>query len=123
MPVSRRPTRGLRVQRADTFETHGVVGRFDHRGVERFNFPQAVWLYAGIPMGSIDTFQRTVLAVNILTRLVTRQDLPVLIGTTSRRAMQLAPEFVRDCLEGRDFRGAGYAIPIEALREWMDGRR
>ena len=110
-PKRRRP--------ADTFYSEGVVAQLDEWGVERFNFPQQIWLYPNIAMGSNGAAPSEVLAVNILTRLIQVRDIRVVIGATSRRALQLAPAFVEECLSGREPHWHRYTIPITALRAWL----
>jgi hypothetical protein len=107
----------------DTFLQEGVVAEIDQWGVERFNFPQDIWLYPDVAMGSVGTTASEVLAVNILTRLINVRDVPVLVGLTTRRALQLAPRFVEECLPSRDPRCRRYTIPIAALRDWLKRRR
>jgi hypothetical protein len=104
---------------ADTFFSEGVVAQLDQWGIERFNFPQEIWIYPNVAMGSVGAAPSEVLAVNILTRLIHARDLPVLIGVTTRRALQLAPRFVEECLASRDRQCRRYAIPISALRAWL----
>lgn len=122
-PVRARSERGVpppdaRVS-ADTFFSDGVVAQLDQWGIERFNFPQHIWLYPNIAMGSVGAAPSEVLAVNILTRLINVRDLPVLAGATTRRALQLAPRFVEECLASRDPQCRRYTIPISALRAWL----
>jgi hypothetical protein len=104
---------------ADTFYSEGVVAQMDHWGVERFNFPQEIWLYPNIAMGSDGAAPSEVLAVNILTRLIQVRDVRVVIGATARRALQLAPAFVEECLSAREPHWTRYTIPISALRAWV----
>ena len=55
--------------------------------VERFNFPQRIWLYPNISMESRGAAPREVLAVNILTRLIQGRGIRVVIGATLLRAL------------------------------------
>lgn len=104
---------------ADTFFREGVVAHLDQWGIERFNFPQQIWIYPNVAMGSVGAAPSEVLAVNILTRLIHARDLPVLSGVTTRRALELAPRFVEECLASRDRQCRRYTIPISVLRAWL----
>jgi hypothetical protein len=104
---------------ADTFFREGVVAHLDQWGIERFNFPQQIWIYPNVAMGSVGAAPSEVLAVNILTRLIHARDLPVLSGLTTRRALELAPRFVEECLASRDRHCRRYTIPISVLRAWL----
>ena len=102
-----------------TFYSDGVVAPMDQWGIEHFNFPQQIWLYPDIAMGFNGAAPSEVLAVNILTRLIQVRDIRVVIGVTSRRALQLAPAFVEECLSGKEPHWSRYSIPITALRAWL----
>lgn len=107
----------------DTFDLQGVLAERDEWGVERFNFPQQIWLYPNIAMGSHGTAPREVLAINILTRLIHGRAIRVLVGTTSHRVLQLVPMFMEECLSGSQAHWSRYTIPIAALRAWVALKR
>jgi hypothetical protein len=108
---------------ADTFLTEGVVAHVDEWGVERFNFPQQIWLYPHIAMGCQAAAPRQVLAINVLSRLIRGSEVRVVVGATSRRALQLAPAFIEECLSARQAHWTRYTIPISALRAWVARNR
>ena len=113
------PSKLKRRAAVDTFNSQGVVAQLDEWGIERFNFPQQIWLYPHIAMGSSGAAPSEVLAVNILTRLIRVRNVRLVIGATSRRALQLAPAFVEECLSAREPHWTRYTMPISALRAWV----
>lgn len=98
------------------------MGCVDGNGSDQFNFPQTVWLYSRVPMRATRRFTRAaeVLAVNILTMVLTERDYQAFRGKTSVRALRLARRFYEDCLS--DLPDQGWCIPLETVREWLQTR-
>ena len=100
-------------------EAGGAVGWVDRDGVDRFNFPQTVWLYPDVQMRATRSLTRAaeVLAINILSLVLADRDWDELDGKRSKRALRLARSFYRDCLS--ELPSDGWCIPLETVREWL----
>lgn len=96
------------------------MGCVDSDGADRFNFPQTVWLYPGIPMRATRHYSRAaeVLAVNILSLVLKERDYRAAQGRTSSRAVTLARTFWEDCLA--ELPSGPWCIPLETIRAWLD---
>lgn len=96
------------------------MGCVDSDGADRFNFPQTVWLYPGIPMRATRHYSRAaeVLAVNILSLVLKERDYRAAQGRTSSRAVTLARTFWEDCLA--ELPSGPWCIPLETIRAWLE---
>lgn len=97
----------------------GAVGWIDGDGVDRFNFPQTVWLYPRVQMRATRSLTRAAeaLAINILSLVLADRDWEELEGKQSERASRLARSFYEDCLS--ELPNDGWCIPLDTVREWL----
>lgn len=100
-------------------DTCGAVGWVDSDGVDRFNFPQTVWLYPQVQMRATRSLTRAAeaLAINIFSLVLADRDWEELEGKQSERALRLARSFYEDCLS--ELPNDGWCIPLETVREWL----
>ena len=91
----------------------------DANGRQHFNFVQQVWLQSQVEMAitPVPTVALETLAVNLLTEVTRDRDYAAVVGTTSRRVMQLALAFCDECL--LTARGNGWVIPRASVKSWM----
>ena len=97
------------------------MGCVDGNGADQFNFPQTVWLYPNVPMRATPRYTRAaeVLAVNILSMVLTERDYQAFRGKTSVRAYRLARSFYEQCLSDLPDQ---WCIPLDTIREWLQTR-
>lgn len=105
-----------------TFHSLGVIARRAPDNSPRFNFPQTVWLYPDVNMdwSARNTRAAQTLAVNILTSMVNDRDFITHFGATSRRVIEVADLFTRDCLLTMPTDGG--CLPRDMLEQWIKAK-
>jgi predicted anti-sigma-YlaC factor YlaD len=94
----------------------------DRQGRQHFNFRQRVWLDSSVQMAYTRVYSIALktLAVNLLTLVTPKRDYQAAVGLTSRRAVSLAPSFIRECLAGAP--DEAWALPRTTIEAWLESR-
>lgn len=101
----------LATRRQRPLQECDAMGFLDDDGIDRFNFPQTIWLYPNVRMRATRRFTRAaeVLSVNLLSLALTDRE--------PRYLERLARPFYEDCLA--DLTSDEWCIPLETIREWI----